>query len=380
MLGPHIHINCTRDTPAAETRQPAPEDGRQRGGQRLTPDAPCNGGRPPPPGTAPHHPRGTQLPAEHASQVDSAGPPHPHTSSHSTWVAGPDSPPTGRAAGGGEAPEPRRPSQRRKAPPPGTPLRQPQSTQQRLARAHAVGPVLGPHAHTNRTRETRVAEPRRPAPKGAQPGQGQRLTPDAPHNGDRPPPPGTALHHPRGTQPLTGHANQADSAGPPHPHTRTHSTWLADPDSPPRGRAAGGGGAPELRRPSQRRKTPPPGMSFRHPHSAQQQLTRAHAVVPVLGPHAHTNCTRETRAAEPRQPAPKDGRPGGRQRLTSDAPRNGGGSPPPETVPHHPRGTQVPAEHASQGDSAVPPHPHTRAHSTWVANPDSPPRGRAAGG
>ena len=193
-------------------------------GQRLTPQAPHNGGRPPPPGMAPHHPRGTQPPTGHASQVDSAGPPHPHTRAHSTRVADPESPPRGRAAGEGRAPEPRRPSQRRKAPPPGTPYRHPRSAQRRLARAHAVGPVMGRHAHTNRTRDTRVAEPRLPAPKDRRPVEGQRLTPDAPQNGGRPPPLGTAPHHPRGTQPSTGHASQGDSAGSPHPHTRAHST------------------------------------------------------------------------------------------------------------------------------------------------------------
>ena len=44
------------------TRLPAPEDGRPGKGQRLTPDAPRNGGRPPSQGTAPHQPRGTQPP------------------------------------------------------------------------------------------------------------------------------------------------------------------------------------------------------------------------------------------------------------------------------------------------------------------------------
>ena len=61
-----------------------------------------------------------------------------------------------------------------------------------------MGQVLGPHARTERTRDTRVAEPRPPAPEGGRPGEGPRLTPDAPHNGGRPPPPGTAPNHPRG--------------------------------------------------------------------------------------------------------------------------------------------------------------------------------------
>ena len=81
-----------------------------------------------------------------------------------------------------------------------------------------MGPVLGPHAGTNRTRDTRVAEPRLPAPQDGRPGEGQRLTPDAPHNGGRPPPPGTAPHHPRGTQPPQDMQAKGTVLG---PHTRT---------------------------------------------------------------------------------------------------------------------------------------------------------------
>ena len=36
---------------------------------------------------------------------------------------------------------------------------------------------------------------------------------------------------------------------------------------------------------------PPPGTPFCHPHSAQRQPARAHAVGPVLGPHARTDRT-----------------------------------------------------------------------------------------
>ena len=45
--------------------------------------------------------------------------------------------------------------------------------------------------------------------------------------GDGPPPP------PRHAAP-TGHAGQGDSVGPPHPHIRAHSTWVADPMKPVR--------------------------------------------------------------------------------------------------------------------------------------------------
>ena len=69
---------------------------------------------------------------------------------------------------------------------------------------------------------------------------------------DGPPPP------PRHAAP-TGHAGQGDSVGPPHPHTRAHSTWVADPNSPSSGRAVGKGTAPDLRRPHNGGRHPPRG-------------------------------------------------------------------------------------------------------------------------
>ena len=290
LLGPHARTDPTRDTRVAKPRLPAREDGRPGEGQRLTPDAPHNGGRPPPRGTAPHHP-----------------------CAHSTWVADPNSLPSGRAVGGGGAPDLRRPSQRWKAPPPGTPFRHP-----------AVGPVLGPHARTDRTRNTRVGVPRLPAPEDRWSGEGQRLTPDAPHNGGRPPPPGDGPPPPPRHAAPTGRAGQGDSVGPPRPHARAHSTWVADPNSPPSRPAVGGGGAPDLRRPSPRWKAAPLGTPFRHPHSEQRWPARAHAVGPVLGPDARSDRTRDTQVAGPRPPAPEDGRQGEGQRLTPDPLRNGG--------------------------------------------------------
>ena len=281
-----------------------------------------------PPGDGPPPPPRHAAPTGHAGQGDSVGPPHPHTRAHSTCVAYPDSPPSGQAVREGTEPDLRRPSQWWKAPPPGTPFRHPHSEQRRPARAHAVGPLLGPHARTDRTRNTRVAEPWLPAPEDGQPGEGQRLTPDAPHNGGQPAPPRTARTPPPRHAAPAGHASQGDSVGPPHPHTRAHSTWVADPDSPPSGRAVGGGTAPDLRRPSKKWKARPPGTPFRHPHSEQRRPTRAHAVGPVLGPHARTDRTQDTRVAEPWLPAPEDGRPGEGQRLTPDAPHNGRRYPP----------------------------------------------------
>ena len=188
---------------------------------------------------------------------------------HRTHPTNPGNPPSsGWAVGRGTAPDPRRPSQWWKAPPPGTPFRHPHSKQRRPARAHAVGPVLGPHARTDCARDTRVAEPWLPAPEDGRSGEGQRLTPGAPHNGGRHPPPGTP---------------------------------------------------------------------FRHPHSEQRRPARAHAVGPVLGPHARIDRTRDTRVAEPWLPAPEDGRPGEGQRLTPGAPHNGGRHPPGDALPPPPQ-------------------------------------------
>ena len=125
----------------------------------------------------------------------------------------------GRAAGGGTAPDTRRPSQRWKAPPPGTPFRHPHSEQRRPARAHAVGPVLGPHARIDRTRDTRVAEPWLHAPEDERPGEGQRLTPGAPHNGGR--------HPPRGRPSATPTASNAGPQG----RTLWGRCWVHTPAS-----------------------------------------------------------------------------------------------------------------------------------------------------
>ena len=186
----------------------------------LTPDAPHNGRRPPGPGTPPPHPRSTKPPQGMQAKGTVLGP-HTHTPAPTArgWRT-----PTARLVGGqsgeGQRPTSDAPHNGGRHPPPGTPFRHPHSEQRQPARAHAVGPVLGPHARTDRTQDTRVAEPRLPTPEDGRPGQGQRLTPDARHNGGRPPPPGTAFHHPHGTQPPQGMQAKATVLG---PHTHTHA-------------------------------------------------------------------------------------------------------------------------------------------------------------
>ena len=290
VLGPHARTDRTRDTRAAEPWLPAPEDGQPVERQRLNPGAPHNGGRPTPPGTAPHHPCSTQppqgmqakgtvlgphthtpAPTAHGWRTPTAGPaggqsgegqrltsdaphnggrhpprgrpsatptasnagPQGRTLWDRCWVPTPAPTATGtpghgtlaarsrgQAAGGGTAPDTRRPSQRWQAPPPGTPLRQPHSKQRRPARAHAMGLVPGPHARTDRTRDTRVAEPWLSAPEDGRLGEGQRLTPGAPRNGDRPAPRGWPPTNPAARSPHRACRPRGQCSAPTPTHPR----------------------------------------------------------------------------------------------------------------------------------------------------------------
>ena len=167
--------------------------GRAAGGG-TAPDTrrPSQRRKAPPPGTPFRHPHSEQRRPARAHAVGLVQGPHARIDrNRDTRVAEPWLPaPEDGAAGGGTAPDTRRPSQQWKAPPPGTPFRHPHSEQRRPARAHAVGLVQGPHARIDRTRDTRVAEPWLPAPEDGRPGEGQRLTPGAPHNGGSDPPRG----------------------------------------------------------------------------------------------------------------------------------------------------------------------------------------------
>ena len=83
--------------------------GRTNGGYGARPP-------PPPPARPPAHERHGPAPRRaaptgRAGLGDREGPPHPHARAHNTWIADPDGLPSGRAVGGGGAPDPRRPSQ-----------------------------------------------------------------------------------------------------------------------------------------------------------------------------------------------------------------------------------------------------------------------------
>ena len=133
------------EPPAALQASP----GRTNGGHGARP--------PPPPARPPAHERHGPTPRHaaptgRADQGDRVGPPHPHARAHSTWIADPNGPPSGRAVGGGGAPDPRRPSQQWKAPPPGTPFRHPHNPKPSRGEP---GPDRPPPGHTRRSKGPR---------------------------------------------------------------------------------------------------------------------------------------------------------------------------------------------------------------------------------
>ena len=142
-------------------------------------------------------------------------------------------------------------------------------------------------------------------------------------------PPGDALPPPpqRGTPTRKG-ARCGAGAGSPHPH-RPHPehTGRGTLAARSRGRAGGGGTAPDSRCPPQRwQATPPRGRPPHQPRSTQPP-PGMQAKGTVLGPHTHTAAP-TARGWRTPTARPVGGQSGEGQRLTSDAPHNGGRHPP----------------------------------------------------
>ena len=244
--------------------------------------------------------------------------------------------------------------------PQGTLFRQPHSEQSRPAGAHAVGPVLGPHARTDRTRDTRVAEPWLPAPEDGRRGEGERVTPGAPHNSGRPTPPGTAPHRARDMQPPQGMQAKGTVFGP-HIHTPapTARGWRT-PTARPAGGQSGEGQRLTSDAPHNGGRHPPQGCPSATPTASkagpQGRTLWGRCWVPTPAPTAPgTHGTQN-----PGCPLQRTGGRGGGQRLTPGAPHNGGRPSPPRTAPHHPRGTQPPQGMQAKG-TVLGPHTHTPA-------------------
>ena len=218
---PHAHTGCTQDTRVAEPGLSAPEDGRPGEGQPLTPDAPHNGGRPAPPGAAPHHPRGTQPPQGMRAKGTVLDP----------QTRTPGQPGEGERLAA-DAPH------NGKGTPPGDALPPPLQCATPARKGARCGAGAGsPHPHRPHPGHTGRGTPAA-RPRGQETGRGTAPHTTRPSQWWQATPPGTAANHPRGMQPPQGVRAGGTVAGPPHPHTHAHSTWVVDPDSPPGGRAA----------------------------------------------------------------------------------------------------------------------------------------------
>ena len=150
-----------------------------------------------------------------------AGSPRPHRPHLGHTGRGtPATRPRGRAAGGGTASGTRRPHNGGRPAPPGAAPHRPRGTQLPQG-MQAEGTVPVPHTRTPAPTACGWRTPTA-RPEGGRPGEGQRLTPDAPRTSGGQPPRGRPQPPPRSAAP-TGHASRGDSARPPHPHTRANS-------------------------------------------------------------------------------------------------------------------------------------------------------------
>ena len=129
---PHPHA-CARSTWLADPNSP-PSARAVGGGGAPDLRRPSQQWQATPPGDAPPPLQRHEAPTGHAGQGDSVGLPRPHARAHSRWVVNPKGPPSGRALGGGGAPDIRCPSQQWKAPPRGRPSATPTGGAQPQAR------------------------------------------------------------------------------------------------------------------------------------------------------------------------------------------------------------------------------------------------------
>ena len=173
----------------------------------------------------------------------------------------------------------------------------PHSAQHQLARARAVGSVLGPHTRTPRAQETGATGPgyltdgrasgRGRAPNPRRPSQRRGGTP----LGNPSPPPRRAMpnraRNPKGQcrVPTPAHPHPQHVGGGPQllaPRTSSLERVRTKSQTPP-----------------MKARSAPPGMTTCQPHSAQRQLAGARALGPVPGPHTRSPRARETRATGP---------------------------------------------------------------------------------
>ena len=135
-----------------------------------------------PPGRAPHHPRGTQPPQGMQAKGTVLGPDTLTPAPKARGWRTPTARPVGGQSGEGQRLTSDAPHNGGRHPPRGRPSATPTASNAGPQGRTLWGHCWVPPARTDHNRDTRVAEPRLPAPEDGRPGEGQRLTPDAPHN------------------------------------------------------------------------------------------------------------------------------------------------------------------------------------------------------
>ena len=185
---------------------------------------------------------------------------------------------------------------------------------------------------------------------------------------------------PQRATPARKGAPSGTGAGSPRPH-RSHPghTGRRTPAARPRGQAAGGRTAPDSRCPSNQWQATPPGDG--PPPPPRHAAPTGHAGQgDSVGPHTHTA---PPTARGWRTPTARSvgGQSGEGERLTSDAPHNGGRRPPRGRPSATPTASNAGPQGRTLWGRCWVPRPH-RPHPghTGRGTPAARPRGRAAGG
>ena len=306
--------------------------------------------------------------------------PHPEHTGRGTPAARP----RGRVAGGGTAPDTRRPPQQRQANPPGDGPSPPPRHAAPTGHAGQGDSVGSPQPHAC-AHSTWVVDPNSP-PSWPAVGGGGRLASDAPRNSGRHPR-GDALPPPsRRATPARRGARCGAAAGSPRPH-RPHLAHMGrgTPATCPRGRAAGGGTASDTRRPSQLWKaTPPPRgrppttpaarSSYRayRPRRQCRALTSAHPRPQHVGGGPNGPPRRQATGGGT---APDTRRPSQRWRATPPDPPRGGRTAPGQVGGNRDRTAPPQARQTEQGTGAG----HAEGHGPHGTALPAPSAGTARG-
>ena len=183
VTGPHARTPPHPQRVGSGPRQPAQRAG-SRGWESARPRTPHTQTRGAPPG----HPHAAPAARKSTRCGVGDGSPRPHPPRpHSQWVVGPGSPPSGQAIVVERAPDPRRPTPRQQAPPPGALVPPPQRAKPACKSARCRVGDGSPRPHPPAPTASGYCAPAA-RPEGGQSGLEERPTPDAPHPGKRRPP------------------------------------------------------------------------------------------------------------------------------------------------------------------------------------------------